>query len=148
MPTTLVKRSSGSARHDAARAALRDAGVGVVEVDDWDEAPAALRDCGAAIVLCDADLDAGGMARITRAMSTLAGASAGTGLAPEAARALSHELRTPLSAMAGWVHLMETGKLDEQGFRRAIERLRGNIDDQVRAIERYLGTKSREGHRE
>lgn len=141
MPTTLLKRASGSARHDAARAALRDAGVGVVEVDDWDEAPAALRDCGAAIVVCDADLDAG-MARVTRAMPAPAG------LAPEAVRALSHELRTPLSAMAGWLHLMETGKLDEQGFRRAIERLRGNIEDQVRAIERYLGTKPQEGHRE
>jgi signal transduction histidine kinase len=57
----------------------------------------------------------------------------------DAARALSHELRTPLSAMAGWVHLLETGKLDEAGFKRAIARLRGNIDDQVRTIERYLG---------
>ena len=147
MPTTLLKRSNGSAREDAARKALREAGVGVVEVDDWDQAPQTLRDCGAAFVVCDADLDSAAMARITRAMSAIAG-SDGVTLAPEAARALSHELRTPLSAMAGWVHLMETGKLDEQGFRRAIERLRGNIDDQVRAIERYLGANRQEGHRE
>ena len=147
MPTTLLKKSNGSAREDAARQALLDAGVGVVEVDDWDQAPQALRDCGAAFVVCDSDLESAAMTRITRAMSAGA-AREGAGLAPEAARALSHELRTPLSAMAGWVHLLETGSLDEQGFRRAIERLRGNIDDQVRAIERYLGANRLEGHRE
>jgi hypothetical protein len=31
-------------------------------------------------------------------------------------------------------------RLDEAGLKRAITRLRGNIDDQVRTIERYLGT--------
>jgi len=64
----------------------------------------------------------------------------------EVARALSHDLRTPLSAMAGWLHLMETGKLDEAGFKRAIEKLRSNIDDQVRTIERHLGA-TQEGSR-
>lgn len=64
----------------------------------------------------------------------------------EVARALSHELRTPLSAMAGWLHLIESGKLDEAGLKRAVEKLRGNIDDQVRTIERYLGNNSQEGH--
>jgi hypothetical protein len=49
--------------------------------------------------------------------------------------------------MAGWLHLMESGKLDEAGLKRAIERLRGNIDDQVRTIERYLGTNNQEGKR-
>ena len=58
----------------------------------------------------------------------------------EVARALSHELRTPLSAMAGWLHLIESGKLDEAGLKRAVEKLRGSIDDQVRTIERYLGS--------
>ncbi len=92
--TTLLKRSKGSPAHEAAGRALREAGVGVVEIDD----------------------------------------------STDAARALSHELRTPLLATAGWVHLMETGTPDEAGFKRAIGRLHGNIDDQVRTIERYLGT--------
>ena len=61
------------------------------------------------------------------------------------ARSLSHDLRTPLTAMAGWLHLIESGKLDAAGMRRAVEKLRGNIDDQVRTIERYLGA-SQEGH--
>jgi len=148
MPTTLLKRTSGSARDDAARKALHEAGIGVVEVDDWDQAAATLRDCGAAFVVCDADLEGAGIARITRAVSTLAGGGGGAEIAPEAARALSHELRTPLSAMAGWVHLIETGNLDEKGLKRAVERLRGNIEDQVRVIERHLGTNRQEGHRE
>jgi two-component system, OmpR family, phosphate regulon sensor histidine kinase PhoR len=58
---------------------------------------------------------------------------------------VSHELRTPLSAMAGWVHLIETGKLDEAGLKRAASRLRGNIDDQVKTIERFLGATRQEG---
>ena len=61
------------------------------------------------------------------------------GLPPDVARALSHELRTPLSAMAGWLHLMETGALDEAGLKRAIAKLQANLEQQVRTIEKYLG---------
>lgn len=68
-----------------------------------------------------------------------------SGIPRDIARSLSHELRTPLSAMAGWLHLIESGRLDEAGMKRAVEKLRGNIDDQVRTIERYLGA-SQEGH--
>jgi len=42
--------------------------------------------------------------------------------------------------MAGWVHLLEMGKLDEAGLKRVVARLQGNIDDQVRTIEKYLGS--------
>ena len=48
--------------------------------------------------------------------------------------------------MSGWLHLMETGKLDEAGIKRAIQKLRGNIDDQVRTIERYLGATQEGNH--
>ena len=138
--TTLLKRSNESPRREAASRALQAAGLGVVEVDDWKDAAAALTECEAAIVLCEGDLLDGDTARLTKAISTLTGApSNAVAISHDAARALSHELRTPLSAMAGWVHLMETGALDEAGLKRAIARLRGNIDDQVRTIERYLG---------
>ena len=66
--------------------------------------------------------------------------AASPALSRDAARALSHDLRTPLTAMAGWVHLIETGNLDDAGLKRATARLRANIDDQVRTIERYLGS--------
>jgi signal transduction histidine kinase len=144
--TTRVLMRSDAPRREAAGKALRDAGVGVVEVDDWSDAPQALQGCGAALVVCNTDLEALDAARLTKALKELAGASPpSSALAPDAARALSHELRTPLSAMAGWVHLIETGSLDEAGIKRAASKLRVNIDDQVKTIERYLGGTRKEG---
>lgn len=60
---------------------------------------------------------------------------------------VSHDLRTPLSAMAGWLHLLESGNLDAAGVKKAIEKLKGNIDEQVRTIDRCLGTNQGEGQR-
>jgi signal transduction histidine kinase len=146
MTTTVLIRSDGSPRGEATRKALREAGVGVVELSDWQEAADELRACEAALLVSGDALDA---ERFATALKALDAARAGNvaPLAPDAARALSHELRTPLSAMAGWVHLLETGKLDEAGIRRAASRLRGNIDDQVKTIERYLGANRQEGTR-
>lgn len=134
MTTTILSVSADETpAREAAGAALRSAGIGVRELNDWKEAAAAIRRGEASLVICDAKS---------------LGAMADGGELPEAlARSLSHELRTPLSAMAGWLHLMESGKLDEAGLKRAIERLRGNIDDQVRTIERCLGNNSQEGTR-
>ena len=136
MKKTIWKVSRTVPGGEAAGAALRDAGFGVVEMD-WDQARAALKSGEAALVVADGD-----------AISDLADGrrSAAGALPRDVARSLSHELRTPLSAMAGWLHLMESGKLDEAGLKRAIGKLRGNIDDQVRTIERYLGA-TQEGQR-
>jgi len=146
--TTLLKRASASPAREAASQALREAGVGVVEIEDWDDAAEELRKCEAALVVCSGEwLDSVDAARIRNAICALTGRD-GKGepaLPFDAARALSHELRTPLSAMAGWVHLMETGKLDDAGLKRAITKLRANIEDQVRTIERYLGATTQEG---
>jgi signal transduction histidine kinase len=144
MATTLLK-TNGSPERRAAREALLAAGVGVVEVDDWQDAAEELRRCEAALVVCTGDFaDPVAAGRISRAISVLTDTSApgAPGLPLEAARALSHDLRTPLSAMAGWLHLIESGNLDEEGVRRAVARMRGNIDEQVRTIERILGTKN------
>jgi signal transduction histidine kinase len=145
MTTRFLMRSDGSPGRQAAGKALREAGVGVVEVSDWSDAAAELSHCEAAIVMGDDDLAAIDATRLTRAVTELTGAAGTSAIAPDAARALSHELRTPLSAMAGWVHLIETGKLDEAGLKRAATRLRGNIDEQVKTIERYLGATRHEG---
>jgi signal transduction histidine kinase len=134
MTTTIVKVSKNSAGAQAAGLALRNAGIGVVEVDTWEAAQAALRKSDEALVVCDGE-----------AIAALSDARPTASLPRDVARSLSHELRTPLSAMAGWLHLMESGKLDDAGVKRAIGKLRGNIDDQVRTIERYLGA-SQEGH--
>lgn len=108
MTTTILKVSTSG--REAAGAALRNAGIRFVEMDNWDQAAA-------------------------------------SGISRDAARALSHELRTPLSAMSGWVHLLESGRLDEAGLKRAIEKLRKNIDDQVRTIDLYLDGNGEEGKR-
>jgi signal transduction histidine kinase len=136
MTTTIWKVSRASPGGEAAGNALRSAGIGVVEMD-WDQATRALRNGEAALVVADGE-----------AISALTAApkSDATALPTDLLRSLSHDLRTPLSAMAGWLHLIETGALDEAGLKRALGKLRGNIDDQVKTIERYLGT-TQEGQR-
>lgn len=148
MTTTIVKVSRNAAGRDAVLRALRDAGVGVVEVDDWSEARERLAAESSAVVVCDPGSIDGDAAAFARAVSATGSrtASSGVSLPTEGIRALSHELRTPLSAMAGWIHLLESGKLDDAGRKRAIEKLRGNIEDQVRTLDRYVAGKTQEGH--
>ena len=131
---TTVVTVTGSAGAQVAGAALRSAGLGVVEVETLQAAQAAARGSEDTIVLCDG-----------QSLAAIAARPVAGELPKDAKRVLSHELRTPLSAMAGWLHLLESGKLDEAGTRRAIEKLRGNIEAQVRIIEQHLGTKQ-EGH--
>ena len=147
MTTTILKVSKSAMGRETMLRALREAGLGVVEVDDWEEARERISRSGAAVVVCDGaslDGDASGLAR---AVASLGDSASRTDVPTDTLRALSHELRTPLSAMAGWLHLLETGKLDEAGMKRAIERLRGNIDDQVRTLDRYVGSRNQEGTR-
>ena len=96
---TIWKVSRASPASEAADRALRGAGIGIVEMD-WHDAARALRSGEASMVVADRD-----------AMAALNSA-------------LSHDLRTPLTAMAGWLHLIESGKLDEAGMKRALDKLR------------------------
>jgi signal transduction histidine kinase len=142
MPT-ILKICNPSESHAEGLGALRDAGVGVIEVGDWEAASEALRHCDSALVVCDgASLDLANGETLKKALAAMNGKNSAAALPADMARTLSHELRTPLSAMAGWLHLMESGKLDADAMKRAIQKLRGNIDDQVRTIDRYLGTPS------
>jgi signal transduction histidine kinase len=136
MNTTIWKVAGTTPGGDAAGRALRDAGIGVVEKDDWSEVAAALSRGEATLVMADAE----SVADLARR------AGPRQEFTREKARELAHQLRTPLSAMAGWLHLMETGALDEAGFKRAIAKLQANLDDQVKAIETYLGAPQEERH--
>jgi signal transduction histidine kinase len=126
---TFLKRSNASPEGEAARRAVQEAGFGVLEIREWSEASSQLD--GAAAVVCAGSADEA--LRIARSLTRQA-------LSQDAARSLSHDLRTPLTAMAGWVHLLETGKLDQAGVNRVVDKLRNNIDDQVRTIDKYLGS--------
>jgi signal transduction histidine kinase len=134
MTTTIFRISGSPPGAKAVRAALEKAGIEVTETGDWAQARQALAASEDALVVADA-----------QSIARLAEQTAPREVPRDAARVLSHDLRTPLSAMAGWLHLMESGALDEAGLKRAIGRLRGNIEDQVRSIERFLGA-SQEGH--
>jgi signal transduction histidine kinase len=143
--TTMVHISKGAAERKAVVTALRDAGIVVIEVETWEAALEALRNNSGALVVCDGDaLDAADPASIASAVQRLAESRRGSNnnVPADVARALSHDLRTPLSAMAGWIHLLETGKLDGEATKRAIAKLRGNIEEEVRTIDRFLGTNS------
>lgn len=48
---------------------------------------------------------------------------------------LSHDLRTPLSAISGWLFLLESDKLDAVARKRALGKIKSNIDEQVRLID-------------
>lgn len=135
MTMTILKVSRDSPVREAASTALRNAGIRILELDDWNEAAEALRRGEATLLVCDGE-----------AIAAMSPSAAGS-LPREAARKLSHDLRTPLSAMAGWLHLLESGSLDAAGVKRAIEKLKGNIDEQVRTIDRCLGTNQGEGQR-
>jgi K+-sensing histidine kinase KdpD len=146
MTTTILKVSRSSAGREAMLRALREAGLGVVEVDDWEEARERLARASSAVLVCDtAGVDADPSALARAVAATGSEADARTEVPTDALRSLSHDLRTPLSAMAGWLHLLETGKLDEAGMKRAIEKLRGNIEDQVRTLDRYVGSRTHQG---
>ena len=51
---------------------------------------------------------------------------------------LSHDLRTPLSAISGWIFLLESGKLDADGQKRAIAKIKASVDEQVQLIDDTL----------
>ena len=146
MTTTVLKISKGRPRAEGVLAALQGAGIGVIEVNSWEDAANALSECETALVVCDGELLDADSEVLTKAIANLASKKKSHGfMPPDLARSLSHELRTPLSAMAGWLHLMESGTLDGAGLKRAIEKLRGNIEDQVRAIERHFGVSNNAG---
>ena len=136
MNTTIWKVAGTTPGGDAAGRALREAGIGVVEKNDWSEVAAALTRGEATLVVADAE-----------SVADLARLAGSRGEFPrEKARELAHHLRTPLSAMAGWLHLMETGALDDEGFKRAIAKLQANLDAQVKTIETYLGASQEDRH--
>ena len=130
--TTIVRVAHNATTREAASTALRAAGFGVVEAESWEVAADAVQRGEAQLIVCDA---------------AAVGERASAPLPRDTARALSHDLRTPLSAMAGWLHLIESGKLDADGVKRAVAKLQANNEDQVRTIDRYLGTNRQEGQR-
>ena len=51
---------------------------------------------------------------------------------------LSHDLRTPISTINGWLFVLDSDKLDAPAKKRALAKMRVNIEDQVRLIDDVL----------
>ena len=51
---------------------------------------------------------------------------------------VSHEIRTPLNAITGWCHILKSGRLDDQGFARAVETITRNARSQAQLIDDIL----------
>jgi signal transduction histidine kinase/ActR/RegA family two-component response regulator len=51
---------------------------------------------------------------------------------------VSHELRTPLSPVLAWVHMLRSGRLDEERTARALEVIERNVKSQAQLIEDLL----------
>ncbi|BAZ20665.1 multi-sensor hybrid histidine kinase [Kalymmatonema gypsitolerans NIES-4073] len=51
---------------------------------------------------------------------------------------VSHELRTPMTAILGWAGMLQTGMLDEDRVRDAIETIERNANSQMQLIEDLL----------
>src|SRR4051812_9362996 len=114
MISTILKVSGGERR--ATGHALQSAGISFVEAHDGIEAARVLETCKAAVVLDDGELLPAAQAEALARSLGAASEASKTSLPRDVARSLSHELRTPLSAMSGWIHLMETGALDDAGL--------------------------------
>ena len=60
---------------------------------------------------------------------------------------LSHDLRTPLSTINGWLFVLDSDKLDVAAKKRALDKMRANIENQVQLIDDvYLLSRSMTGH--
>ena len=51
---------------------------------------------------------------------------------------ISHDLRTPLSTINGWLFVLDSDKLDAAAKKRALDKMRANIEDQARLIDDVL----------
>ncbi len=69
-----------------------------------------------------------------------ADAEAANRLKDEFLAIVSHEVRTPLNAIVGWIHLLRSGKLNQEQVTKALETIDRNAASQAEIISELLDT--------
>lgn len=113
--------------------------IGTIEVQSYQ--PAAYRQEHATAMTMAANLTAVAIQNVRllkREKSAREAAEESNRLKDEFLATVSHEVRTPLTAILGWARLLESGGLDEQGSRQAIETIWRNAKSQAQIIDDIL----------
>ena len=79
-------------------------------------------------------------ALLLREQAARAEAEAANRLKDEFLAIVSHEVRTPLNAIVGWIHMLRSGKLDDDQIEKALESIDRNAASQAEIITELLDT--------
>lgn len=113
--------------------------LGTIEVQTYEES--AYREEHATAMRMAANLTAVAIENVTlleRESTARANAEESNRLKDEFLATVSHELRTPLTAILGWSRMLESGSLESDAAKRAIETIKRNAKSQAQIIDDIL----------
>ncbi len=140
-PAVLVGPDNGLRPQSSLSAPMSVMGriLGTIEVQTYEES--AFRDEHATAMRMAANLTAVAIENATlleRESTARANAEESNRLKDEFLATVSHELRTPLTAILGWSRMLESGTLETEVARRAIDTIKRNAKSQAQIIDDIL----------
>ena len=140
-PAVLVGPDNGLRPQSSLSAPMAVMGriLGTIEVQTYEDS--AYRDEHATAMRMAANLTAVAIENVTlleRESTARANAEESNRLKDEFLATVSHELRTPLTAILGWSRMLESGSLETETARRAVETIKRNAKSQAQIIDDIL----------
>lgn len=140
-PAVLVGPDNGLRPQSSLSAPMAVMGriIGTIEVQTYE--PAAYREEHVTAMRLAANLAAVAIENVgllARESSARASAEESNRLKDEFLATVSHELRTPLTAILGWARMLESGGIESDMARRAVETIMRNAKAQAQIIEDIL----------